>query len=203
MIKTISILLITLLFQGCVGIGRTYYSPEVDAIVLDMETLEPIQNVHVRDLQIMGRSELRDVVIDTSKSITTKDGCLNIPGYYKFGFFLFPAVGTSRMWSGLYILHPDYQEKPVLIKTHFDTDHETEIILLCKKSSTKCKSANVLYENHLDDGHYVYDYESDDSNFKGADGRSSYEEREAYEKKFKQEIGELKFKQEYIDRCIK
>ena len=185
MIKTVCLALIALSFEGCIGIGKVYYSPRVDAIVIDMETLEPIPDVQVKNLKILNRS---DIVVDTTQSITTKNGCLTVSGYYELESFLFPSVGTSLMQSSLYLSHPDYQKTPFLVTSFYDTDHQSGIFFLCKKSSTKCKNTNVKLMKCMDEDRcYMYDYESNSTQ----------------KKKLALKLKELKFKQNYIDRCIK
>lgn len=192
-----------LIFQGCV-VKRTH-SPEIDSIVIDMETLKPIPNVKVRDLKVVGISEKSDEITDTTKSVSTKDGCLNIPSIHEYNFTLIPTVGTHLIESDLLLTHPDYTVKYTYIETDSSTRHQNYIFALCKKSSRNCMGTKFLRVSY--EGNWIFYYQDDIHEYQlkqnGVYSPELVEKYQNLEDQLRIEYHNIKFDKVQINKCIK
>ena len=158
MLKLISLLVILFLFTGCVQ--KMYHSPEIDALVVDIETMEPVENIRVLDMQKVGI--IKNKMHSSKKSLSDKNGCIHIRENTTVSFNLVPQYGISRTDSKLKLQNKTYQYDDVIIKSLSKTEYANYIFAVCKKTSTKCIPRKWIYLNYQN----IFEYDNDVNTYK-------------------------------------
>jgi len=158
MIKLISLIGVLFLFSACAN--KVYHSPEIDALVVDIETMQPLENVRVVDMQQVGIVEDKDH--NTEESLSDKNGCINIAQNSTTYFNIVPVFGVGRSDSKLNFKHPEYSYDDVIIKSLTMTEHASYIFGLCKKTSQKCIPKKWIYLRYED----IFEYDDDFNEYK-------------------------------------
>ncbi len=193
-------ILTAILFQGCVT--KTHYSPEIEAIVIDIETLKPIENVKVVNMQRIGIYPDDLGIHNTEQSLSNKDGCLHIDENDEYIFILFPFVGVMRTDTSLTLKHPDYRYEQLIVQSLSNNEYQSYVFGMCKKSSTTCNPAKWSYYKYKNKYYYEDDlneylhrkiYKKNNENFD-----------ELLKKRFKTEekYDSFKFSENFINNCL-
>ena len=158
MLKLVSLLVMLFLFAGCAQ--KMYHSPEIDALVVDIETMEPVEDIRVLDMQKIGIME--DKMHNTEKSLSDENGCIHIAENTTISFNLVPQFGISRTDSKLNLQNKTYQYDDVIIKSLTKTKYTNYIFAVCKKTSIKCIPRKWIYLNYQN----IFEYDNDVNTYK-------------------------------------